>query len=288
VIWEGTLHFVRSHGLVYSAAIAFNLFLSAIPVLFLVFAATSLLIGPDELPFSMLTSILKETFPYGAQVLVPNLKKLFAAGATLGILGTLLLLVASYSATEAAHTSLAVMLGTPQKKQFWRSAAFHVALVLVLIVLTSAAILVPPLWAGFSFLAKGVSAGWGTALHFLVWGLGDAILAGIVFTAGLLSYRYLSPRSIRLGNAMAGSLALLLLLYLIREGFTFYVRKFSKLNIIYGSLFSIICFIIVAYLFAAAYLFCASIIGVLEREEGKEAPSDGGEGAGSDDTAGSD
>lgn len=28
------------------------------------------------------------------------------------------------------------------------------------------------------------------------------------------------------------------------------------------------CFIIVAYLFAAAYLFCASVIGVLERDGG--------------------
>jgi uncharacterized BrkB/YihY/UPF0761 family membrane protein len=45
--------------------------------------------------------------------------------------------------------------------------------------------------------------------------------------------------------------------------------KFSQLNILYGSLFSIICFIIVAYLFAAAYLYGASVIGVLERTGGE-------------------
>jgi len=39
------------------------------------------------------------------------------------------------------------------------------------------------------------------------------------------------------------------------------------LNVIYGSLFGIVCFIIVAYLFAAAFLFGASIIGVMERED---------------------
>ena len=37
------------------------------------------------------------------------------------------------------------------------------------------------------------------------------------------------------------------------------------MNLLYGSLFSIICFILVAYLFAAAYLYGASVIGVLER-----------------------
>jgi hypothetical protein len=35
-------------------------------------------------------------------------------------------------------------------------------------------------------------------------------------------------------------------------------------------LFSIICFILVAYLFAAAYLYGASVIGVLERTGGEE------------------
>jgi len=267
VISEGAAHFVRSHGFVYSAAIAFNLLLASIPVLFLVFAATSLLIGRNELPFSMLTAILKETFPYGAQVLVPNLRKLFASGATFGVLGTVLLLVSSFSATDAVHTSLAVMMGTPGEKRFLRSATFHVGLVLVLIVLSAAAIVIPTLWKGLSILTKGMSAGWDTAFHILLAGISDAALAGILFAAGLLSYRHLSPRRVRLENAMAGTLAFLLFLYAIRAGFTFYVKKFSKLNVIYGSLFSIVCFIIVAYLFSAAYLFCASIIGSLEKDE---------------------
>lgn len=70
-------------------------------------------------------------------------------------------------------------------------------------------------------------------------------------------------------NAFAGSAVFLALALLVRFGFTFYVRKFSKLNLLYGSLFSIICFIIIAYLFAAAYLYGASVIGVLERTGGE-------------------
>ena len=267
VISEGAVHFARSHGFVYSAAIAFNLLLASIPVLFLVFAASSMLIGRDELPFSMLASILKETFPYGAQVLVPNLRKLFASGATFGVLGTLMLLVTSFSATDAVHTSLAVMIGKRRETRFWRSATFHVALVLVLIVLSAAAIVVPPLWKGLSILTRGMSAKWDNAFHLLLGAIADVVLWGILFAAGVLSYRYLSPQRVRLGNAMAGSLLFLFLLYSIRSGFNFYTKKFSSLNILYGSLFSIVCFIIVAYLFSAAYLFCASIIGTLERDE---------------------
>jgi YihY family inner membrane protein len=288
LISTGAGHFIRSHGFVYSAAVAFNLLLSAIPVLFLVFAASSFLLGRNELPFSMLSSILKETFPYGAQVLVPNLKKIFASGATFGILGTALLVAASFSATDAVHTSLAVMLKAPQGRRFLRSASFHVALVVVLTVMVSAAIVVPPLWSGLSYLKKGFSADWDAAFHLLLAAVGDIALAGIIFVAGALSYRYLSPLRVRLVNAMAGSLAFLVLLYAIKSGFTFYVRKFSRLNLIYGSLFSIVCFIIVAYLFAAAYLFCASIIGVMEGEEGKGESSAGEEGPVSSESTGGD
>ncbi len=272
VISEGAVHFVGSNGFVYSAAIAFNILLAAIPVLFLVFAAASLVIGRDELPFSTLTSFLKETFPYGAQVLVPNLKKLFASGSTFGIVGTLLLLVSSFSATDAVHTSLGVMLGARREKRFWRSAGSHVVVVLVLTLLTSAAIFVPPLWKGLSFLSKGMSASWGAAYHLLLEAVSALMLVLLIFGASVLSYRYLSPRRVSMENALAGSLAFLLMLQGIKYGFVFYVKKFSRLNVIYGSLFSIVCFIIVTYLFAAAYLFCASIIGILEKgEPGNEA-----------------
>lgn len=288
ILSEGSLHFFQFHGLVYSAAIAFNLLLAAIPILFLVFAAAAALIGSNELPFETLTWVLRDTFPYGARVLVPILRELIASGATFGVVGTCLLLFTSYSATDAVHTSLGVMLGAREEKRFWHSALFHVVLVLVLIVLTSAAILLPHVWAGMEFLTRELYVEWVPALQAMIAVFGDVFLAGIVFLAGALTYRYLSPRRVRLENALAGSLMFLLLLYLIKTGFVIYVKRFSRLNIIYGSLFSIICFIIVAYLFAAAYLFCASIIGTLERLEGEEASPGREQGAGTDGAAGID
>lgn len=263
---ESAKHFAGNHGMVFSASVAFNLLLSAIPILFLAFAAASLVIGKSELPFSQLTALLKNSFPYGSQVLIPTLKGLFQSGATLGLLGSLLLLVSSFSATDAVHTSLGVMLGTPQKKTFRARATFHVVFVFLLMLLTFTAILVPPMWKGLAVLTKGASAELDIAFQFLLQLIADIFLAGVLFGGGMLSYRYMSPIPVRWKNALMGSLFLLFFLYSIRWGFTFYVKKLSKLNVIYGSLFTIVCFIIVLYLFAAAYLFCASVIGVLERD----------------------
>lgn len=286
-VTEGAAIFFRHHGLVYSAAIAFNILLSAIPVLFLAFAATGWIIGKSELPFAQLAEILRSTFPYGARVLVPNLRHMMVAGSAFGILGTVLLLFTSFSATDAVHTSLSVMMMRKRQKRIWRSLAFHVVFVIVLIVLTAAAIVVPPLWEGVFYLTKGMSAQIDHAFRGLMQLVADVILVDIMVLGSVLSYRYLSPGKIRLRNAFIGTVIFLALLQGIRFGFIFYIRKFSKLNLLYGSLFSIICFILVAYLFAAAYLYGASVIGVLERtgregsipevEEGEPVASTGGD-----------
>ena len=285
---EGASVFFRTHGMVYSAAVAFNLLLSSIPILFLVFAAVSFFLGTGGLPFAELTTILKTTFPYGAQVLVPTLKGLFASRATIGILGTILLVLSSFSATEAVCTSLSVMLQIRDRKRFQSRVAFHVILVLSLTLLTFSAILVPPLWKGLFVLTRGMSASLDAAFHLLLKAVAEVVLAGILFTGGALSYRYLSPIRVRWKNALAGSILFFALLQFVKWGFTFYVKKFSKLNVIYGSLFGIVCFIIVAYLFAAAYLFGASIIGVLQRKEESAILPEGETGAGPEEHSGGD
>jgi len=266
---EGAAIFFRNHGPVYSAAIAFNILLASIPILFLVFAAAGWIIGKSELPFSQLTDVLSSTFPYGARVLVPNLRHMMEAGTTFGIFGTVLLLFTSFSATDAVHSSLSVMLMRRRQKRILRSLGFHVVFVIVLIVLTAAAIVVPPLWEGLFYLTKGMSSQVDHAFRGILQLVADVLLVDIMLLGSVLSYRYLSPGKVRLRNAFIGTVIFLALLQGIRVGFIFYVRKFSKLNLLYGSLFSIICFILVAYLFSAAYLYGASVIGVLERTGGE-------------------
>jgi membrane protein len=273
-ITEGAAVFFRNDGLVYSAAIAFNILLSAIPVLFLSFAVTGWIIGKNDLPFAQLTDLLRSTFPYGARVLVPNLRRLVEAGSAFGLLGMALLLFTSFSVTDAVHTSLSVMLRRRRQKRLRRSFGFHLVFVLILIVLTAAAIVVPPLWEGLFYLTKGMSSQVNHAFRGILQLIADILLLDIMLLGSVLSYRYLSPGKIRLRNAFIGTVIFLALLQCIKFGFIFYIRKFSKLNVLYGSLFSMICFILVAYLFAAAYLYGASVIGVLERTGGgKSTPS---------------
>jgi uncharacterized BrkB/YihY/UPF0761 family membrane protein len=265
----GTVEFVRRDGMVFSAAIAFNLLLSAIPVAFLAFAITSFFLGKDDLPFTQLSSILKETFPYGAPVLVQNLRRLVSSGRTFGVVGLLLLLVSSYSFTAAVHKSLAVVMGERRYRErgrTGRAALSHLVLVVSLTVLTSAAILVPPLWKGVLHLLRNAPPGVEAVIEFLSWLVSFAVLPFLLFAAGFASYKWLSPRPVRNPLAAAGSVMFLLLVLAARKGFLFYVSKLSRMSVIYGSLFGIVSFIIVAYLFAASYLLCAAVIAEADRE----------------------
>jgi YihY family inner membrane protein len=265
--WRGAWHFVTHDGLVYSAAIAFNLLLSSVPIMFLAFAATAMVIGSNDLPYAQLSDILREAFPYGAQVLVPNLRRLVQSGATFGLAGTALLFFTSFSATDAVHKSLAVMLDKPDDQHLGRSALFHFALVLALTLLTGAAILAPTLVHGVAFLLSKLPAQLDDLIQLMHELVSTLVLPVLIFLMGLTSYRYLSPKGgVRWVNAFSGSLLFTALATLIKFGFIFYVGKFSRLSIIYGSLFSIVSFIMVAYLFAAAYLLSASVIGILEKD----------------------
>jgi uncharacterized BrkB/YihY/UPF0761 family membrane protein len=265
--WRGSLHFLTHHGLVYSSAIAFNLLLSSVPILFLAFAATAMVIGSNDLPYAQLSELLKEAFPYGAQVLVPNLKNLVQSSTTFGLAGTALLFFTSFSATDAVHKSLSVMLDKPDDQHFGRSALFHVALVLTLTVLTGAAILTPTIWRGIAFLFSTLPEQLDSLILLMHYLFSTLVLPALIFLMGVLSYRYLSPSGgVRWIDAIAGSLLFTAMATGIKFGFIFYVAKFSRLSIIYGSLFGIVSFIMVAYLFAAAYLLSASIIGSLERD----------------------
>jgi uncharacterized BrkB/YihY/UPF0761 family membrane protein len=211
-ITEGAAIFFRHHGLVYSAAIAFNILLSTIPILFLTFAATGWIIGKNELPFAQLATFLRNTFPGGARGLVPDLRSLVEAGNTIGILGSALLLFSSFSATDAVYKSLSVMMMRRRRKQFWRSLAFHVIFVIVLIVLTSAAIVVPPLWEGIFYLTKGMSSQVDHAFRGILQLVADVILLDVMLLGSVLSYRFLSPGKIRLRNAFVGTVIFLALL----------------------------------------------------------------------------
>ncbi|HEY5996943.1 MAG TPA: YihY/virulence factor BrkB family protein [Candidatus Deferrimicrobiaceae bacterium] len=265
--WRGSGHFLTHHGLVYSSAIAFNLLLSSIPVMFLAFAAAATVIGSNDLPYAQLSNLLREAFPYGAQVLVPNLRNLVQASTTFGLAGTALLFFTSFSATDAVHKSLSVMLDKPDDQHLGRSALFHVALVLTLTVLTGAAIVTPTLWRGVAFLFSKLPEQLDAVILLMHYLFSTLVLPVLIFLMGVTSFRYLSPKGgVSWANALSGSLFFTALATAIKFGFIFYVAKFSRLSIIYGSLFGIVSFIMVAYLFAAAYLLSASIIGSLEKD----------------------
>jgi uncharacterized BrkB/YihY/UPF0761 family membrane protein len=142
-----------------------------------------------------------------------------------------------------------------------------------LTLLTAAAIIVPPAWKWVLHLFRRAPLGVETGLEFVTWLFSFAILPLLLFTAGFASYKWLSPRPVRTAAAAGGSLLFILLVLAVRNGFLFYVNKLSRMSVIYGSLFGIVSFIMVAYLFAAAYLLCASVIAAGDEDGPSKEPA---------------
>ena len=93
----------------------------------------------------------------------------------------------------------------------------------------------------------------------------SALLQLAVLIIGLsLIYRYIPRNASTWRPALTGAVTATILLALIRPGFTFYLRRFSEQNIIYGSLSSIIILLIWIWIGAIIVLFCGELAANLQ------------------------
>jgi len=258
------VRFIKGNGPVYAAAIAFDLLFAAIPFLFLVFAAVSAFVGRDELPFLQLSDVMRSTFPYGAQVMVPNLKTLMESGVTFGVVGIFLLLISSFSVVATVFLALGSAIGTGSRKGMLKGFWFHVLTLLVFILVTGAVVLAPHMLEALALLTKRMPPFMGSMLYATMHGLSNLLFTGFILAGSLASYLFLSPKKPRLANAVPASFLFTTSVFGINWVFLSGVKRLARLSVLYGSIFGVICFIYMAFLLSASYLICGCLIGSLE------------------------
>lgn len=261
---DAVKRFFRGHGPVYSAAIAFDILFAAIPLLFLVFAAASIFVGKNDLPFRQLSQLMGKAFPYGVQVLVPNLKTLMESGVTFGVVGIALLLVSSFSVVATVLLALDCVIGSGGKKNILNGIWFHVLMMVALVIMTASTIVAPHLLDGIAALTSRMPSFIGSAFQAAVHAISDLLFTLLLFAGSLSSYLYLSPRKPRLSHAVPASFLFTASVFAINGVFLSGVKRLARLSVLYGSLFGVICFIYVAYVLSVSYILCGCIIGALE------------------------
>lgn len=258
--------FFRSHGLVLTGAVAYNMMLSLIPlsaVLMVVFSH----FFPQQLLMESLTSEVNLITPGFGKTLAEVLEGFLRNRQVVGWIGGIGLLFFSSLAFRVLEDSIAIIFNRrlpDLKRAFWVSALMPYLFILIfafgLIIITSANALIDA-----SRTMKHVPPQLGALIQnhlgmiiYIIGVLGQILL----FT---LLYKIMPVAKVSFRRALAGGFTAAILWEVIRHLLVSYYTRISVVNVVYGSMATIIIVLLTLEAVALVILLGAQVIADLQR-----------------------
>jgi membrane protein len=88
----------------------------------------------------------------------------------------------------------------------------------------------------------------------------------LVFVTILLLYRYVPPIRPAFADLWLPALLATIALQVTTTGYAYYLSRFADYNLVYGSLGAVVGFLVLVYLAATVFIFCAELAAVWSRE----------------------
>lgn len=258
--------FLRNHGLVLTGAVAYNMMLSLIPLSAVLMVVFSHFL-PQHLLMDTLTSEVNLIAPGFKKTLTDVLEEFLRNRQLVGWVGGVSLLFFSSLAFRVLEDSIAIIFNRKLpdlKRAFWISALMPYLFILIvasgLIVVTLANALIDA----------------GGAANRLTSGLGSLIqphLGLIIYLIGVLGlvllftllYKIMPVARISFRRALAGGFTAAILWEIIRHLLVSYYTRISAVNVIYGSMATIIIVLLTLEAVALVLLLGAQVIADLQR-----------------------
>ncbi len=258
--------FLRNHGLLLTAAVAQNMMLSLIPlcaVLMVIFSH----FFDQTLLLSSLTTEVSLIAPGFATTLTEVLLAFLRAREIVGWLGLLTLLFFSSMAFRVIEDAIAIIFQRPLptlKRKFWVSALMPYLFILIvaggLIVVTTVNALVDVKSVRTHYLL-GIDLSLHQYLGTIIYLIG---LLGLVMLFTLF-YKIMPVARISFHRALAGGFTATILWELVRHVLVYYYTNVSMVNVVYGSMATIIIVLLTLEAIALIVLLGAQVIADLQR-----------------------
>jgi membrane protein len=260
--------FGPSNGLLLSGAVAYNTLLSIVPLFAVLLVTLSLFINEQQL-MSTIGVELRLILPGQADAVLDALRSFMAARELIGIVGFAVLLFFSSIAFRILENAVAVIFGphpSEKKRSFWVSAALPYAFIalmgLGIIALTAMTALLDALADDTYYIPMvDLTLGFSRASSQLFY------LAGLVGLTLVFSaiYKVLPTHKIRLRLALVGGLTAAVLWEIVRYVLVWYFTTISLVNVVYGSLATVIIVLLTLEIGSVIILLGAQVIAELER-----------------------
>jgi len=246
-------NFLRNHGILLAGGVGYNVLLSAVPMLALLGVLLTRIVDEQQL-LEVMSVQAQHLAPAHASLVTEAVRAFMESRDIIGIIGIPVMLFFSSFAFRMLEHSIAIIFHRPDNpsRSFWVSAVLPYAFMLVL----GAGLL------GLTLLFAIVNAFYeepGLILYLL-----SFISVFLVFSAiyKVLPIVRISPR-----RAVVGGLVAAILWEATRLLMMYYFLNISSVNVIYGSLATIIVLLISLEVASIILLLGAQVIAELERSE---------------------
>ena len=268
-LWRFTVRvvraFLRNRGILLAGGVGYNTLLSMVPFLVVTVAALSLFFDREQI-LGILRPELATLVPRHADVLLEAVRTFLQNQAAIGAVSVAILLFFSSIAFRMLEEAVAAIFLTSSdgaSRPFWISAALPYAFLLPLMVgLFLLTLLTMGLDAlgdgGYRFLGLNLSVAFGVRIVLRLAGF-----LGLVLLFAAL-YRVLPVVKIAMRRAMIGALCAAVLWRVAGIAMAYYFANISMVNLVYGSLASVVVVLLFLEVAFIILLLGAQVIAELE------------------------
>lgn len=265
--------FLRNHGILLAGGVGYNILLSAVP-LFAVLCVMLTHVVDEQRLLGIIALQVHHLAPTQAELLLDAVRELLDSRDIISTVGVMALLFFSSFAFRILEDAMAIIFHQPDNlahRSFWVSALLPYAFILVL----GAALMI------LTLLTTGA-----TALNQLAVALFDrglplsgasGVLLNLFSFAGMVGlfsaiYKVLPVVKIALRRALVGGFVAALLWEGVRVVLAWYFLNISLVNVVYGSLGTLIVLLLSLEIGAVILLLGAQVIAELERSARADRP----------------
>jgi len=261
-------HLSKNHALLLAGGIAYNLMLSIVPLLTVLLVGLAHVLDRQQL-LDIIGNVLVLLIPTQGQTITDQVSMLIDNAEVIGGIGILVLLFFSSWAFKILEGALAIIFARAKSRRnrgFWMSALLpYIWIVLIgvgLFALTATVGLLETLSeTDLKVFGMVLSLGAAPALVLKVAGFLTEV---VLFTA---VYRVMPITEVSFKRALAGGVAAAVLWDSLRRVLMIYFAKISMVNVVYGSLATVIIVLLTLEFAALIILFGAQVISEIQHSE---------------------
>jgi membrane protein len=249
-----------------AAAMAFYSILSMIPLFILTIIVAGYFFSSYPNVSKSIIDAIREFNPYFSEKLLAQLGQVYRKKHLLGWAGLLGLVGLSSMIFNSMETALNIIFRSRKKRNYFVSKLFAFSMIpagwiigsISFVISYTAALLVRQSVE----IAEGLDISLGVMSGALLRYAVPYLITVIFF---YFVYRIIPADKIRSSVALAGSALFALLMEIAKQLFTWYITNYTRYNIIFGSLGTIVILVIWAFYVALIFLFCAELMSSYQR-----------------------